>query len=367
MRDATRVVRGGLRRAGVGEPLHSGPVFAAPYQLAGNAGGDGYTYGRAANPTWTELEEAIGALEGGGVRVFGSGQAAVAAVLGVTLRAGDVVAVTAGAYFGTVSMLREGFSALGVQVREVTPAAMEAGEGLAGVRLVWVETPSNPRLEITDVRRVVARAREVGALVTLDNTTVTPLGQRPLALGVDFSVCSDSKSMGGHSDLLVGHVAVRDEAWLQKIDRYRNVTGGVAGPMEAWLLLRSLGTLELRLGRSSANALGIAEFLAGRNEVAEVLYPGLKGHPGHEVAAGQMMRFGPVVSFTLASQEAAESFLERCALVTEATSFGGITTTAERRARWGHDKVAPGFVRLSAGCEDLEDLLEAIGAALSGN
>lgn len=366
MRDATRVVRGGLRRAGVGEPLHSGPVFAGPFHLAGNGAGEGYTYGRAANPTWTELEAAIGALEGGPARVFGSGQAAVAAVFGVTLRAGDTVAMTAGAYFGSGGILREFFAETGVTVRELAPAAMEAGEGLAGVRLVWVETPSNPRLEITDVRRVVARAREVGALVALDNTTVTPLGQRPLELGVDFSVCSDSKSMGGHSDLLLGHVAAAEGEWLGKIDRYRNVMGGIAGPMEAWLLLRSLATLELRLGRSSANALGIAQFLLGRKEIQEVLYPGLAGHPRHEVAAGQMMRFGPVVSFILASREAAESFLQRCELVTEATSFGGITTSAERRARWGHDKVAPGFVRLSAGCEDVADLIEDIGAALDG-
>ena len=366
MRDATRVVRGGLRKAEAGGPLHAGPVFAGPFHLAGNAEGSGYTYGRAGNPTWAELEAAIGGLEGGSVRVFGSGQAAVAAVFGTVLRAGETVVLTAGAYFGSVGLLRESFAELGLTVRELTPAQMEAGEGLAGARLVWVETPSNPRLEITDVRRVVGRAREVGALVALDNTTVTPLGQKPLDLGVDFSVCSDSKSMGGHSDLLMGHVAVRDEALLGKLDSYRNRMGGIAGPMEAWLMLRSLATLELRLGRSSANALGIATFLAGRGEVSEVLYPGLAGHPRHSVAEGQMQHFGPVVSFTLASREAADRFLARCELVTEATSFGGVTTTAERRARWGHDKVAPGFVRLSAGCEDLDDLLEDLGAALDG-
>ncbi len=376
MRDATRVVRGGLRKAEAGGPLHTGPVFVGPFHLAGNAEGSGYTYGRAGNPTWAELEAAIGSLESGGpecgsvqgcgVRVFGSGQAAVAAVFGTVLRAGDTVALTAGAYFGSVGLLRESFGELGLTVRELTPAQMEAGEGLAGARLVWVETPSNPRLEITDVRRVVARARAVGALVALDNTTVTPLGQKPLELGVDFSVCSDSKSMGGHSDLLMGHVAVRDEALLGKLDGYRNRMGGIAGPMEAWLMLRSLATLELRLGRSSANALGIARFLGSRREVSEVLYSGLEGHPKHTVAAGQMRHFGPVVSFTLASREAAEALLSRCELVTEATSFGGISTTAERRARWGHDKVAPGFVRLSAGCEDLADLLEDLGAALDG-
>ena len=366
MKDATRVVRGGLRKAVVDGPLHAGPVFVGPYHLAGNEAGTGLTYGRSGNPTWTELEAAIEGLEGGGARVFGSGQAAVAAVFGVTLRAGDVVAMTAGAYFGSGGMLREFFVELGVTVRELTPAQMEAGEGLAGVRLVWVETPSNPRLQITDVRRVVARAREAAALVALDNTSVTPLGQKPLDLDVDFSLCSDSKSMGGHSDLLMGHVAVRDAEWLEKIDRYRTVMGGIAGPMEAWLMLRSLATLELRLGRSSTNALGIAEFLGGRKEVQEVLYPGLAAHPGHAVAVQQMRWFGPVVSFTLANRQAADTFLNRCELVTEATSFGGITTTAERRARWGHDRVAPGFVRMSVGCEDIADLIEDIARALDG-
>ena len=342
--------------------MHSGPVFVAPYQLVGNAAGAGYTYGRAGNPGWTELEEAIAAFEGGPVRLFGSGQAAVAAVLNVAVRAGDTVAITAGAYFGSRHMMQE----LGLEVRELAPAAMERGEGLAGARLIWLETPSNPRLEIIDVARVVEHARAAGALVALDNTTVTPLGQQPLALGVDFSLCSDSKSMGGHSDLLLGHVAVREESWLNKIDAWRNSMGAIAGPMEAWLLLRSLATLELRLARSSANALAIAEFLLSRKQVLQVLYPGLAGHPGHAIAARQMRCFGPVVSFKLASAEAADRFLASAKLVTEATSFGGITTTAERRARWGHDAVAPGFVRLSAGCEDARDLLEDLGRALDG-
>ena len=236
--------------------------------------------------------------------------------------------------------------------------------------MVWVETPANPRLEITDVRAVVAAAKAAGVVVAIDNTMATPLGQRPLELGADLSVCSDSKAMSGHHDLLMGHVATRDAELLAKVDRQRGLTGGIVGPMEAWLALRSLATLPLRLGRMSENAMAVAEFLSGRSEVREVLYAGLPGHPGHTIAREQMRwretGWGAVVSFELASKEAAMSFLAKAELVTEATSFGGVTTTAERRARWGHDGVAPGFIRLSVGCEDVGDLIEDMSRALDG-
>jgi len=193
----------------------------------------------------------------------------------------------------------------------------------------------HPELQIVDIAAVARVAHAAGALVAVDNTTATPLGQKPLALGADLSVCSDSKSMCGHSDLLLGHVAVVDAGLLEAIDRQRTLTGGIPGPMEAWLAVRSLATLPLRLERSSANALRLAEFLAGRKEVSGVLYPGLRSHTGHSVAAAQMTHFGAVVGFTLGSKEAAEAFLERAKLVTQATSFGGVSTTAERRGRWG--------------------------------
>jgi cystathionine gamma-lyase len=224
-----------------------------------------------------------------------------------------------------------------------------------------VETPSNPELEITDIAAVAHLAHAAGALVAVDNTTATPWLQKPLELGADFSVCSDSKAMCGHSDLLLGHVAAASPL-IEGIDRQRTLTGGIAGPMEAWLALRSLATLPLRLERSCANALAIAQFLSSR---CDVLYPGLQRHPGHAVAAAQMTQFGPVLGFTLASQEAAENFLERAELITQATSFGGISTSAERRGRWGHDAIVPGFIRLSAGCEDVDDLLADIDQALA--
>jgi cystathionine gamma-lyase len=207
-------------------------------------------------------------------------------------------------------------------------------------------------------------AHRTGTLVAVDNTTPTPLGQLPLALGADFSVASDSKAMTGHSDLLIGHVAMRDPKLHAKIDQWRTLTGAALGPMEAWLALRSIATLPLRLERSCENAQRIAEFLTTRKEITSVLYPGLPSHPGHEVAKKQMRYFGPVLSFVLRDKVAAETFLSKSTLLTDATSFGGVTTTAERRAKWGGDAVPDGFIRMSAGCEAIEDLIEDMAQAL---
>jgi cystathionine gamma-lyase len=368
MKDATRVVRSGLTAVRRGEALHAGPVFVSTFHTPGDVS-EGYSYGRSHQPTWTKLEQAIGELEvnagsePAGVRVFASGLAAVSATFGATLRPGDTCVVQAGIYFGARQVLDEVFAQFGVNVRVARCGDLTSTETLQGARLVWVETPGNPGLEIADVRAVVAAAHEVGALVAVDNTTATP---RALELGADLSVCSDSKAMCGHSDLLMGHVAVRDVDLLAKIDRQRTLGGAIVGPMEAWLALRSLATLPLRLERMSANALAVASFLQSRREVIVVLYPGLANHPGYAVAQGQMKHFGPVMSFTLQSKEAAETFLAAAELVTEATSFGGITTTAERRGRWGNDAVQAGFIRMSVGCEDAGDLIEDIGRALDG-
>ncbi len=371
MKDATRAVRTGLTEAGAGKPIHAGPVFVSTFHSPHDAT-TGYTYGRSHQPTWTDLERAIGSLEvdGGhptaGVRLFGSGLAAVASAFWAVLGPGDTVVVQSGMYFGARAVLAEMFEPIGVTVRVLAPGEMTDAGKLAGARLVWVETPGNPGLEIVDIQGVANAAKAVGALVAVDNTTAPPFAQRPLEHGAALSVCSDSKAMTGHSDLLLGHVASHDEDLLAKVDRYRTLGGAIAGPMEAWLALRSLATLPLRLERISANALGLATCLEARPEVQQVLYPGLPGHPGHAVAARQMRYFGPVLSFTLSSKEAARRFLARTRLVTETTSFGGVTTSAERRARWGGDAVAEGFIRMSAGCEDLGDLIEDVQRALDG-
>jgi cystathionine gamma-lyase len=220
-------------------------------------------------------------------------------------------------------------------------------------------------MEICDIAALCERAHRAGALVAVDNTTATALGQRPLALGADFSVASDTKSMTGHSDILLGHVAFRDRELGQKVEEWRTLVGGVLGPMEAWLALRSIATLPLRLEKSCGNAQHIAEFLTTRTDVVQnVLYPGLPTHPGHAIAARQMQYFGAVLSFTVADRAAAEMFFKKTKLVTEATSFGGTCTCAERRARWGGDAVPDGFIRMSAGIEDGDDLIEDIAQAL---
>jgi cystathionine gamma-lyase len=374
MRDSTRIIHSTLTRTVAGEPLHSGPVFAAPFHTPGDHSATSYTYARSHNPTWTALENAIGQMESGELAsgenyranalVFASGMAACTAVFGAVLRQGDVVVLPSNAYFTARVLLQEYFAKMGVVLRMAPTAGNAQAELLEGARLLWLETPSNPGMEICDIAMLSEAAHRAGVLVAVDNTTPTPLGQLPLAFGADFSVASDSKSMTGHSDLLLGHVATRNLELRAKIDQWRTLTGGILGPMEAWLALRSIATLPLRLERSSKNAQRIAEFLTTREEVVRVLYPGLHAHPGHKIAARQMRHFGAVLSFELRDRTAAETFLAKAKLVTEATSFGGISTTAERRARWGGDAVEEGFIRMSVGCEAVEDLIEDLAQAL---
>jgi cystathionine gamma-lyase len=290
--------------------------------------------------------------------------AACTAVFGAVLRPGDVVVLPSNSYYTARLLMQEYFVKMGVVVRSAQTANNAQAELLDGARLLWMESPSNPEMEICDLRLLSEAAHRAGALVAVDNTTPTPLGQLPLALGADFSVASDTKSMTGHSDLLLGHVATRDLELRAKLEQWRTLTGSILGPMEAWLALRSIATLPLRLERSCANAQRIAEFLASREDVLSVMYPGLPAHPGHEIAVRQMRFFGPVLSFVLRDKLAAETFLAKAKLITEATSFGGMMTSAERRARWGGDAIAEGFIRMSAGCEAVEDLIEDITQAL---
>ena len=369
MRDATKIIRSTLTRTVAGEPLHPGPVFSAPYHTPGDPADTPYTYARSHNPTWTHLEKAIGQMESApGYRanalVFASGMAACTAVFGAILRPGDIVILPSTAYYAARVLAQEYFAKMGVTLRLAPTANNAQAEHLEGAKLLWLESPSNPTMEICDIAALCEAAHKAGALVAVDNTTPTPLGQQPLALGADFSVASDTKSMTGHSDLLLGHVATRDRELYAKIDQWRTLTGGILGPMEAWLALRSIATLPLRLERSCENAQRIAEFLTTRPEVTSVLYPGLPTHRGHAIARKQMRYFGPVLSLILRDKATAETFLTKSQLLTEATSFGGITTTAERRARWGGDAIPDGFIRLSAGCEAIEDLIEDIGQAL---
>ncbi|XIE79299.1 cystathionine gamma-lyase [Streptomyces sp. SBR177] len=365
--DGTLAVRAGLPEPVKYEPTLPGPVFAAHFHLPGEPTGP-YTYGRDENPTWTHLERAIGALEAPGesgveTLVFSSGMAAISAVLFSQLKAGDVVVVPSDGY-QALPLAHEQLRAYGVEVRSAPTGGDAQLSVLAGAKLLWIETPSNPGLDVCDLRRMVAAAHEAGALVAVDNTLATPLGQRPLALGADFSVASDTKGMTGHGDLLLGHVSCRNAERAAEVRRWRKIVGAIPGPMEAWLAHRSLATLQLRIDRQCGTALALARALTGHAHVSGLRYPGLPDDPSHEVAARQMRRFGSVVSFELPDRAWAEHFLGALHLVEEATSFGGVRSTAERRGRWGGDAVPEGFVRFSVGAEDPEDLIADVLRAL---
>ncbi|MFH8793921.1 cystathionine gamma-lyase [Streptomyces sp. NPDC017941] len=385
--DSTRAVRAGLPDPAQYEPTLPGPVFAAHFHLSGEPTGP-YTYGRDSNPTWTHLERAIGELESpeppgrhgtphGDARegaagesapatetlVFASGMAAISAVLFSQLRAGDAVVLPDDGY-QALPLVREQLIAYGIEVRTAPTGGDAQLDVLDGARLLWIETPSNPGLDVCDVRRLADAAHARGALVAVDNTLATPLGQRPLDLGADFSVASGTKQLTGHGDILLGYVTGRDAELMATVRRWRKIVGAIPGPMEAWLAHRSIATLPLRVDRQNANALALAEALRTRAEVTGLRYPGLPDDPSYEIAQKQMRRFGCVVSFELPSRARAERFLAALRLVDDATSFGGVRSTAERRGRWGGDAVAEGFIRFSAGAEDPDDLVADVLRAL---
>jgi cystathionine gamma-lyase len=336
-----------------------GPQFASLYHLSGDPTGHPLEYGRYGNPTWTRWEAALGELEGGQAVSFASGMAAVAAVLVPQLTAGDVLLLPSDGY-PSVRDLAHGLA--GVEVR--TAPTTEFAAALDGATFVWIESPSNPGLEVCDIAAICSAAHAQRALVAVDNTLATPIGQRPLALGADFSMASDSKYTTGHSDLILGHVAVSDPELAAGLEAWRRMTGAVPGPFEAWLAHRSLATLDVRLERQCDTALQLASTLAERPDVTAVRYPGLARDPSHELAARQMTRFGSIVVFDVGEKERAQRFLEACALVAEATSFGGVHSTAERRARWSGNDVAEGFIRFSVGCETPADLIADVERAL---
>ncbi|MEV5800259.1 cystathionine gamma-lyase [Streptomyces collinus] len=365
--DGTRTVRAGLPEPVKHEPTLPGPVFAAHFHLPGDVTGP-YSYGRDDNPTWTLLERAIGELEAPGrddveTLVFASGMAAISSVLFSQLGAGDAVVLPSDGY-QVLPLVRAQLEAYGIEVRTAPTGGDAQLEVLDGARLLWIESPSNPGLDVCDIRRLAEAAHARGVLVAVDNTLATPLGQRPLELGADFSVASGTKQLTGHGDVLLGYVAGRDAEAMAAVRRWRKIVGAIAGPMEAWLAHRSIATLTLRVERQNATALALAEALRQRPEVSGLRYPGLPDDPAHKVASQQMRRYGCVVSFTLPTRARAERFLEALHLVEDATSFGGVRSTAERRARWGGDPVPEGFIRLSVGAEDHEDLVADVLRAL---
>ena len=369
--DGTRSVRAGEGPAVPGTPLRPSPVFAAPFHLGDlpprALGADAYA--RTEHPTLREFEAAVGALDGGRCLSFATGMAAVGAAVLALVGAGDRVVLPSDGYYTTRLLAAEELERFGVAVEYVATPEIEAfaaAGGLDGARLVLLETPSNPLLDVCDIAAVARAARAAGALVAVDNTTATPLGQRPLALGAHLTVGSDTKALTGHSDLLLGHVSTTDDDLYGRLLAWRGHSGSTPGPFEAWLGHRSMSTLDLRLARQAANAAAVAEVLAASSAVRGVRWPWRAADPSYELATRQMLRPNGVVSADLASEDAVRRLLASTRLWTAATSFGGVHSTIDRRAQWGGDAVAPGFVRLSCGIEDTADLVSDLSGALAG-
>lgn len=352
-----------LLRERSGDPATPPIVPSSVFFLPGDPAGS-YQYARWSNPTWTALEESLSTLEDAECVIFPSGMAAVAAILCSLPKSGDRILLPSDAYYTTRIAADTYLKSAGVSVLTCPTAEIQDQE-FAGLRMVWIETPSNPGLDICDIRKSVTKAREAGATVIVDNTTPTPLGQRPLELGADALVSSDTKAINGHSDVVFGHVASRNVELISAVRNWRKLCGAIPGPFESWLVHRGLETLELRFERMCSNAEALAPRFFEHRKVQHVRFPGLPEHRGHAVAQTQMLRYGMIIGLTLSGKFSAEKFIDGCRFIRPTTSFGGLHTSGERRARWG-DQVAEGFVRLSVGCEPLEQLWKEIKNSLDG-
>ena len=343
------------------------PIVLASTFRAPGAGEVGREYARDdGTPGWEALEELVGDLEGGSAVAFSSGMAAIAAVLEL-LPVGARVVVPADSYTGLRGLLADGVAAGGrwdVRTVDVTDHAALAA-AVADADLVWLESPSNPLLHLVDIAAVTRAAHAAGARVAVDNTFATPLLQNPLQLGADVVVHSATKAIGGHSDLLLGVVVVRDPADRERMTRRREVAGATPGALECYLALRGARTLALRVERAQATAGELARRLAAHPAGLAVAYPGLPDHPQHELVARQMRGPGTVLTFQLPDAVTADAFCDRVAVVAHATSLGGVESTLERRAKLpGQEHVPAGLVRLSVGCEHVEDLWDDLARTL---
>jgi cystathionine gamma-synthase len=345
-----------------GSPLNVPPVPASNFVL-----GERRAYARDdGTPGWEALEEIVGGLEGGRAVSFASGMAAIAAIFD-QLRAGAVVALPDACYQGVAALAETGERRGRWTVQRVAVADTAGWTRMCGVAdLVWLESPSNPLLTVADLDAICAAPRKRGAILGVDNTFATPLNQRPLALGADVAVHSVTKFIGGHSDLLAGVVAVRDADLLAALHQARELAGATPGTLEAFLAVRGVRTLALRLERAQHNAMTLAERLAGHPDVTLTRYPGLPGHPTHEAARRQLKGFGTIISFDVRGDAAAaDAVCARLRLIQHATSLGAVESTIERRAAVpGQEHLPPTLLRLSVGIEDAEDLWTDLDQAL---
>jgi cystathionine beta-lyase/cystathionine gamma-synthase len=339
----------------------------------------GFDYSRTNNPTRQRLEQVLAELEAvEHAAVFASGLAAEHALLHAYLRQGDEVIVPADVYGGTYRLLTRVFASLNLSITptDTTNLGAVANAITSATRLVWLETPTNPRLLVSDIRAICDLAHAKGALVVVDNTFATPVLQRPFELGADLVIHSVTKYLAGHSDLIQGAVLARDAAVFEPVKFLQNAIGAVPAPLDCWLTLRGLKTLELRIARHTENASRIAQTLASHSRVRRVYYPGLAEHPGHDVARRQMSGYGGMVSFELnGSIEDVTSFVSNRQFFVLGESLGGVKSLICHPARMTHASIpadrraalglSDTLIRLSPGCEDGEDLLEDLLEGLS--
>ena len=358
------------------------PIYQVSTYKQDGVGGlrSGYEYSRSGNPTRDALQECLAALEAPGLvgargLAFASGLAAEDAVIRTLLKPGGHAVLPNDAYGGTFRLFDKVARPWGV---DITPAPVSDPDAVAAAiepgrtKLVWLETPTNPLLSIGDIAALADVAHAAGALLVVDNTFASPYLQSPLLLGADIVVHSTTKYIGGHSDVVGGALVARDGEIGDALEYHQNAMGAVAGPFDAWLTLRGLKTLGVRMDRHSANARAVAAFLADHPAVASVLYPGLPDHPGHDIAKRQMRDFGGMVSFRAkGGVDAALAICERTKLFTLGESLGGVESLIEHPARMTHASVAGSalevpadLVRLSVGIEDADDLLADLDAAL---
>jgi cystathionine gamma-synthase len=363
LRAESLLVAAGRPERAPGAPVNPPVTLSATYHAEGEP-----EYGREGNPTWAALEQTLGELEGGRCLVFASGMAAAAALL-EDLPLGARVVAPGNAYQGVRQLLADRERTGRLQVQLVPIADTEtAVAAIPGADLVWIETPTNPHLDIADITTLAGAAREHGTRVVVDNTVATPLRQLPLELGATASMHSATKFIAGHADLLLGALITGDEL-AASLRHRRTLDGSIPGPMEAYLALRGLRTMALRLDRAEASAAELARRLAEHPGVARVRYPGLADHPGHELARRQMSGFGALLSFeTHGDADTAERVCAAVRLITNATSLGGVESLIERRARYPSERnagVPETLLRLSVGIEHVDDLWEDLDAALA--
>lgn len=346
-----------------GRAFRHGPEFASTFHLSGDVDANAYQYGRFDQPTWTSLEKGLAELEGGDTVIFPSGMSAASAILTSLVKPGDTILLPSDGYAPVRYYTEKYLVRFGINLKTIPTCEIDSFD-FKGIAIALLETPSNPLLDTFDIQAAANKIHSHGGLLAIDNTTLTFLGQQPLSLGADFSMSADTKAVNGHSDVLFGHVSSTDKDLSDKIREWRKLSGNIPGPMETWLVHRSLSTLDVRLERMCNNAMQLAHQLSEHPKVLSIRFPGLTSDPSYAMAKQQQQCFGFIISFELKNKVIADQFLEACKLVYVATSFGGVHSTAERRARWGTDDIAEGIIRFSVGCERIDDLINDVISAL---